>query len=72
AKIHLGMCYFAIRVTWARPMRNKGFAMWDWRKVHMECWGEVDGTVQVRRSAKERAVGVMGVLAGNSVGGLLG
>nr|GEZ15233.1 hypothetical protein [Tanacetum cinerariifolium] len=69
AKIHLGVCYFAIRVTWARPMRNKGFAVWDWGKVHMECWGEVDGTVQVRGSVRQRSVGVMGILAGNSVGG---
>nr|GEW14225.1 hypothetical protein [Tanacetum cinerariifolium] len=27
-------------------MRNKGFAMWDWRQVHMESWGEVNGNVQ--------------------------
>nr|GEY11165.1 hypothetical protein [Tanacetum cinerariifolium] len=28
-------------------MRNKERASWDWRQVHMECWGEVDGTVPV-------------------------
>nr|GEU74270.1 hypothetical protein [Tanacetum cinerariifolium] len=37
-------------------MRNKGFSMWDLEQVHMECWGEVDGTVQVRGSVRERAV----------------
>nr|GEY57105.1 hypothetical protein [Tanacetum cinerariifolium] len=49
----------------------KGFAMWDWG--HMVTWGVggVNGTVQVRGSAQEKAVGVMGVLAGNSVGGTM-
>nr|GEU52822.1 hypothetical protein [Tanacetum cinerariifolium] len=57
AKIHLGVCYFAIRVTWASPIGMKGFAMWDWG--HRVTWGVggVNGTVQVRGSAQERAVG---------------
>nr|GEX34440.1 reverse transcriptase domain-containing protein [Tanacetum cinerariifolium] len=38
-------------------------------QVHMECWGEVNGTVQVRGSVRERSVGVMGILAGKLVGG---
>nr|GEU31688.1 retrovirus-related Pol polyprotein from transposon TNT 1-94 [Tanacetum cinerariifolium] len=52
----------------ARPIGMKGFAMWDWG--HKVTWGVrgVNGTVQVRGSAQEKAVGVMGVLAGNSVG----
>nr|GEY96935.1 hypothetical protein [Tanacetum cinerariifolium] len=51
----------------ARPRGMKGFAMWDWG--HRVTWGVggVNGIVQVRRSAQEKAVGVMGVLAGNSV-----
>nr|GEV19021.1 hypothetical protein [Tanacetum cinerariifolium] len=68
-KIHIKCACLAIRVTWARPVGMKGFAMWDWGQVHMKFWGEVDGTVQVRRSAQEKVVGVIGVLAGNSVGG---
>nr|GEZ54462.1 hypothetical protein [Tanacetum cinerariifolium] len=53
----------------ARPIGMKGFAMWDWG--HRVTWGVggVNGTVQVRGSAQEKAVGVMGVLAGNSIGG---
>nr|GFA51172.1 hypothetical protein [Tanacetum cinerariifolium] len=56
-----------IRVTWARPIGMKGFAMWDWGQMHMECWGEIDGIVQVRGSVQEKAVGEIGILAGNSV-----
>nr|GEV79057.1 hypothetical protein [Tanacetum cinerariifolium] len=50
----------------ARPIGMKGFAMWDWG--HRVTWGVggVNGTVQVRGSAQEKAVGVIGVLAGNS------
>nr|GEV07076.1 hypothetical protein [Tanacetum cinerariifolium] len=42
--------------------------MWDWWHKHMVCWGEVDGTVQVRGSIRERSVGVMGEKAGKVVG----
>nr|GEV29462.1 hypothetical protein [Tanacetum cinerariifolium] len=53
----------------ARPIRMKGFAMWDWG--HRVTWGvgEVNGTVQVMGSAQEKAVGEIGILAGNSVDG---
>nr|GEV94963.1 reverse transcriptase domain-containing protein [Tanacetum cinerariifolium] len=59
----------SIRVTWARPIGMKGFAMWDWG--YRVTWGVggVNGTVPVRGSVRERAVGKMGILAGNSVGG---
>nr|GEW98007.1 hypothetical protein [Tanacetum cinerariifolium] len=59
----------SIRVTWARPIGMKGFAMLDWG--HRVTWGVggVNGTVQVRGSAQEKAMEEMGVLAGNSVGG---
>nr|GEU40233.1 ribonuclease H-like domain-containing protein [Tanacetum cinerariifolium]GEU40242.1 ribonuclease H-like domain-containing protein [Tanacetum cinerariifolium] len=68
-KIHIKCACLAIHVTWARPIGMKGFAMWDWG--HRVTWGVggVNGTVQVRGSAQEKAVGVMGILAGNSVGG---
>nr|GEU35860.1 hypothetical protein [Tanacetum cinerariifolium] len=53
----------------ARPIGMKGFSMWDWG--HRVTWGVggVNGTVQVRGSAQEKAVGEIGVLAGNSVVG---
>nr|GFB64454.1 hypothetical protein [Tanacetum cinerariifolium] len=46
----------------------RDFAMWDWG--HRVTWGvgEVNGTVLVRGSTQEKAVGVMGVLAGMAVG----
>nr|GEU31097.1 ribonuclease H-like domain-containing protein [Tanacetum cinerariifolium] len=46
--------------------RMKGFAMWDWG--HRITWGvgRVNGTVQVRGSVRERAVGEMGIFARNS------
>nr|GEW40536.1 hypothetical protein [Tanacetum cinerariifolium] len=48
--------------------RMKDFAMWDCG--HRVTWGVggVNGTVLVRRGVRERAVGMMGVLAGNLVG----
>nr|GFA08911.1 hypothetical protein [Tanacetum cinerariifolium] len=49
--------------------RNEGFChVGLGAQGHMGCWG-INGTVQVRGSVRERAVGVMGVLAGNSVVG---
>nr|GEV65210.1 reverse transcriptase domain-containing protein [Tanacetum cinerariifolium] len=68
-KIHIKCACLAIRVTWARPIGMKGFAMWDWG--HRVTWGVggVNGTVQVRESAQEKDVGVMGFLARNSVVG---
>nr|GFC21267.1 hypothetical protein [Tanacetum cinerariifolium] len=47
----------------------KGFAMWDWG--HRVTWGVggVNGTVQARGRAQEKAVGEIGILAGNSIGG---
>nr|GEX54899.1 reverse transcriptase domain-containing protein [Tanacetum cinerariifolium] len=64
-----GVCYFAIRMKRARLKGMKGFAIWDWG--HRVTWGVegLNGIVQVRGSAQEKAVGVMGVLARNSVGG---
>nr|GEV53722.1 hypothetical protein [Tanacetum cinerariifolium] len=47
-------------------MRMKDFAMWDWGHRVTLGVGVVNGTVPVRESVRERAVGVMGVLAGNS------
>nr|GFB10191.1 hypothetical protein [Tanacetum cinerariifolium] len=53
----------------ARPKGMKGFSMWDWG--HRVTWGVggVNGTVQVKGSAQEKAVGVIVILARNSVGG---
>nr|GEU96562.1 hypothetical protein [Tanacetum cinerariifolium] len=47
----------SIHVTWARPIGMKDFAMWDWG--HRVTWGVggVNGTVLVRGSVRERAVG---------------
>nr|GEX44960.1 retrovirus-related Pol polyprotein from transposon TNT 1-94 [Tanacetum cinerariifolium] len=66
--LHIKCACLAIRVTWAHPIGMKGFAMWDWG--HRVTWGVggVNGTVLVRGSAQEKAVGVMGVLAGKAVG----
>nr|GEY89111.1 putative ribonuclease H-like domain-containing protein [Tanacetum cinerariifolium] len=48
----------------------KGFAMWDWG--HRITWGvgRVNATVQVRGSVRERAVGEIAVLSGNSEEGI--
>nr|GEZ52319.1 hypothetical protein [Tanacetum cinerariifolium]GFA21797.1 hypothetical protein [Tanacetum cinerariifolium] len=48
-------------------MRVEDCAMWVCEQLHMECWGEGLGTVQVEWSAQEKCVGVMSILAGNAV-----
>nr|GFA11623.1 putative reverse transcriptase domain, ribonuclease H-like domain, aspartic peptidase domain protein [Tanacetum cinerariifolium] len=46
-KIHIGVCLLAIRVTWARPMRMKDFAMWDWETLSHGVLGKRFGTVSL-------------------------
>nr|GEY54970.1 hypothetical protein [Tanacetum cinerariifolium] len=67
-KISLRCVTLVIRVKKARPMGVEDCAMWVSGQVHMECWGEGLGTVLVKWSAQEKSVGVMGVLAGKTVG----
>nr|GEU56274.1 retrovirus-related Pol polyprotein from transposon TNT 1-94 [Tanacetum cinerariifolium] len=48
-------------------MRIEYGASWVWEQYHMGCWGECFGTVLMDAGALYRAVGKMGLLAGNLV-----
>nr|GEV20915.1 hypothetical protein [Tanacetum cinerariifolium] len=66
-KIHIEECLLAIRVTYARLMRMRDFAMWDWG--HRVTWGV--GGSEWYCSSEERCMregcGEMSILAGKTV-----